>query len=1040
MNKRKICACMLLVVLFVTAFGSHWFPANKVEAAQTTVILHYQRSDASYDGWNVWMWPEGGSGKEVKFKAEDDFGKIAVYQTSEDLSKVGFIIRLNEWEDKDCGEDRMIELKDGFAEIWVKSGEEEFSYEPLDGATPYDLEAAKEEQDQNQNSGDTQLTIHYHRYDQNYDGWNLWLWPQGGDGAAYEFTSVDEFGAVGTFSVPGVTAEDSVGFIVKLNEWDAKDFDGDRFVDLSETNEIYLVQGEEKIYFSREEVDLTPKIMSASLDSATEISFQITAPLDFALAETLAMFTLKDEAGNSYEIKDFDVQEQPVRNKAVIIMSEKLALDKTYTLEIQGYGDKLVDMGNVFSSKEFEETYYYDGNDLGANYTKDSTVFKVWAPTASKVCLNLFKDGLEGEAYDVKQMNQEEKGVWSVTVDGDLNGVYYTYSVTVSEKTKETVDLYARTTGANGQRGMVIDLKSTDPEGWDKDVKPEFVNPTDASVWEVHVRDFSIDESSGMVNKGKYLAFTENGTKNSAGLSTGVDYLKELGITHVQLLPVYDYSPNSVDETKLSEAQFNWGYDPYNYNVPEGSYSTDPYHGEVRVKEFKQMIQSLHENDIRVVMDVVYNHTAESDNSYFNRTVPNYFYRYTETGAYSNGSGCGNEVASERAMVSKYIVDSVTYWASEYHIDGFRFDLMGILDIETMMAVKEALNEIDPTIIVYGEGWTGGTCATADVFRALKKNAITYEGVGAFSDDIRDGIKGSVFDDADQGFVSGKVGQEERIKSGVIGATNYSGVDYDKVGTDVNAYWAAAPTQTINYVSCHDNLSLWDKLALSNPEDTKEDRVKMNLLSAAIIYTAQGVPFMQAGEEILRSKPNADGTGFDENSYKSSDATNSIKWDEYTDNQEVFNYYKGLIEFRKAHASLRMTTTAEIEENLTFIEDVPENVVAYTIENKPNGECADAICVIYNANREAATVTIPEGEWQVCIKGNQAGTEVLETVKGGEISVEPISALVLVKGEVKPEESKKSFPWKKVAGVAAGVVVLAGASYVILKGKKKKRK
>ena len=1039
MNKRKICAGFLLVVLFLTAFGNRWFPANRVEAAQTTVILHYQRGGEDYDGWNVWMWPEGGSGKEVKFKAEDDFGKIAVYQTSEDLSKVGFIIRLNEWEDKDCGEDRFIELKDGFAEIWVKSGEKEFSYEPQDGATPYDLEAAKEEQAQNQNTGDTQLTIHYHRYDQNYDGWNLWLWPQGGDGAAYEFTSVDEFGAVGTFSVPGVTTEDSVGFIVKLNEWDAKDFDGDRYVDLSETNEIYLVQGEEKVYLSREEVDLTPKIMSVSLDSANEISFQITAPLDLSLPETKAMFTLKDESGNTYEIKEFEAQEEQVVNKAVIIMNENLALDRTYTLEIQGYGDKLVEMGNVFSSKEFEETYYYDGNDLGANYTKDSTVFKVWAPTASNVCLNLFKDGLEGEAYEVKQMNQEDKGVWAITVDGDLNGVYYTYSVTVSEKTKETVDLYARTTGANGQRGMVIDLDSTDPEGWDKDKKPEFVNPTDASVWEIHVRDFSIDESSGMVNKGKYLAFTETGTKNSSGLSTGVDYLKELGITHVQLLPVYDYSPNSVDETKLDEAQFNWGYDPYNYNVPEGSYSTDPYHGEVRVNEFKQMIQSLHANDIRVVMDVVYNHTAETDNSYFNRTVPNYFYRYTETGAYSNGSGCGNEVASERAMVSKYIVDSVTYWASEYHIDGFRFDLMGILDIETMMAVKKALNEIDPSIIIYGEGWTGGTCATADVFRALKKNAVTYEGVGAFSDDIRDGIKGSVFDDADQGFVSGKAGQEERIKSGVIAATNYSGVDYDEVGTDVNAYWAAAPTQTINYVSCHDNLALWDKLALSNPEDTVEDRVKMNLLSAAIVYTAQGVPFMQAGEEILRSKPKADGTGFDENSYKSSDATNSIKWDEYTENQEVFNYYKGLIEFRKVHAGLRMTTTAEIEANLTFIEDVPENVVAYTIENKPNGECADAICVIYNANREAATVTIPEGEWQVCIKGNKAGTEVIETVKGGEISVEPISALVLVQGEVKPD-AKKSFPWKAVAGVAAGVVVLAGASCAILKGKKKKRK
>lgn len=437
-----------------------------------------------------------------------------------------------------------------------------------------------------------------------------------------------------------------------------------------------------------------------------------------------------------------------------------------------------------------------------------------------------------------------EKGVWSCEKQGDLNGVYYTYSIKIGNKTNEAVDLYARTTGVNGDRGMVVDLSATNPEGFEEDVRPAFENPTDAVIYEIHVRDLSSDASSGISNTGKFLGFTETGTTNPDGLATGIDHIKDLGVTHVQILPSYDYA--TVDETKLDTPQFNWGYDPKNYNVPEGSYSTDPYHGEVRINEMKQMIQAFHENGIRVNMDVVYNHTFNIENSWYQKTVPDYFYRKVGEN-YSNASGCGNETASDRAMVRKYIVDSVVYWAKEYHIDGFRFDLMAVHDIETMNAVRAALDEIDPSIMVYGEGWTGGDCAIPSSQQALKANMAKIDRVGAFSDDIRDGIKGSVFDAQDKGFISGKDGMEESVKFGIVGATPHPQVMTFKNDKGSKS-WAAQPGQSINYVSCHDNLTFWDKLAISNADDSEETRIQMNKLGSAIILTSQGVPFFKQGK------------------------------------------------------------------------------------------------------------------------------------------------------------------------------------------------
>lgn len=649
-----------------------------------------------------------------------------------------------------------------------------------------------------------------------------------------------------------------------------------------------------------------------------------------------------------------------------------------------------------FSTKEFENTYSYHGNDLGALWTKERTSFRVWAPTADEVILNLYQSGDQDDLIEELTMKVDGKGTWTAVVDRDLNGIYYTYTVTVGGKRKEAVDPYAKAVGVNGDRGMVVDLSSTDPDGFASEKKPDFIYPTDAIIYEIHVRDFSVDISSGMEHKGKYLAFCETGTTNFYGDKTGLDHLKELGVTHIHLLPIFDYA--TIDESRLEQEQFNWGYDPKNYNAPEGSYSTDPYHGDVRIRELKQMIYTLHQNGIRVIMDVVYNHTYSLEKSNFQAMVPGYYYRMTPEGKYSDASACGNETASERTMMRKYIVDSVVYWAKEYHMDGFRFDLMGVHDMRTMEEIRSALNQLDPSIMVYGEGWTGGDSPLPFSERATKANIRNMDSrIAAFSDDIRDGIKGSVFSSKEQGFISGREGMEDTIKFGVSAAVYHNQISYNKLNYSKEA-WAKEPSQTIQYVSAHDNLTLWDKLTLSNPMDTVEDRTKMNLLSAAILMTAQGVPFFQAGEEFLRSKPlNKEETEFEENSYRSPDFVNSIKWDRKTFHREVFDYYKGLLAFRKAHKALRLDRAEEIRERLRFLEIEQPNVIAYTIAETTDSDrnSKDLICIILNANREKCMIKLPFGEWMVYAKGKVAGCEVLETFSGDSLTVEPISAIIL---------------------------------------------
>ena len=646
---------------------------------------------------------------------------------------------------------------------------------------------------------------------------------------------------------------------------------------------------------------------------------------------------------------------------------------------------------DLYSSAEFEAKYTYEGNDLGATWSKESTTFRVWAPTASYVALNLYEFGNPG-TDDLKKhvkMSKDENGTWVATVKGDLNGMYYTYQVNVDGMKNEVCDPYARAVGVNGHRAMVIDLDSTNPEGWDEDVDPNYGdNITDAVIYELHVRDLSSDASSGIQNAGKYLGLTEKGTTNAAGYPTGLDHLIKLGITHLHLLPSYDYA--SVDETTLETNDFNWGYDPVNYNVPEGSYATDPYNGEVRVSEFKQMVKTLHDNGISVIMDVVYNHVYNAEEFCFNNIVPGYFSRITEDGVYSNGSACGNDTASERSMVKKYIVDSVTYWADEYHIDGFRFDLAGLLDTETINACIEAVHETHPNVIFYGEGWNMTTDVTKEGYTmATQANSTETPEFAYFSDFVRDSLRGSNSNASQTGFVAGGGGYASAIRDTFMGKST----------------WCKSPSQTVNYASCHDGYTLYDRLTLSTRDKTEEERIKMNNLAAAVVMTSQGVPFFQAGEEMLRSKPTED--GFDHNSYDSSDAVNSIKWDNLSNEAyaKVVDYYTGLIAFRKAHPALRMTTAEEVEAHITQLADLEMNVVGSHISAGANGE-DNEIIAIFNPRDAETVVNLPAGQWIVYINGEKAGTEALDTVKD-TVTVAATSACVMVKDPNAPEEPEE---------------------------------
>lgn len=1001
---KKIKHWSALIVAVILMFTMMQIPLLTASAAGDETVyvkIRYNRPDGDYSDWNLWVWETDKDGKQVDFMGKDDDGVFAVVESTKEAGEVNFIVRKGDWAEKATG-DEAVSLSDGDKEVVVTQG---------DAST-----TVSEPKAINRDFDNVKLNVHYYRFGQDYDEWDVWSWIDDGKGVA--FTDEDDYGKIAIASFDNVKGAESIGVIIRKPDWSAKDCDIDRFVNLAYANNdgeinAYFLQGDEKIYYYPDEPIKQPAISSFKIDSLNDFSFKVNAKL----VDNTKVVLKEDNKVIDESKYELTINDNKLGGK--IKVDSKIDINKTYTLEIKGYTSAMSSFGKIYETEDFAKLYTYDG-DLGALYSKDSTKFVLWAPTASKVQVAFY--GTDGKDYTCAakktvDMVQGENGTWSLEQSGDLNGTYYNYLVTINGKTNEVTDPYAKAVGVNGNRGMVVDLDSTDPEGWDEDTKPELKDATDSVIYEIHIRDFSISEDSGVSveYRGKYNGFWEEGTKvPGTDIKTGIDHLKELGVTTVHLLPTFDQ--RSIDETKLDKAQFNWGYDPQNYNAVEGSYSSDPYTAEVRITEFKEMVQALHKAGIRVVMDVVYNHTGATADSLFNLAVPDYYYRQDVEGNFSNGSGCGNELASERSMVRKMIVESVVYWAEEYHIDGFRFDLMGLHDITTMKEIRTELDKIDKTIIMYGEGWTGGTSSLSSSEAALKANVPLFGEmqIAAFSDDIRDGIKGHVFTNTEPAFVNGGDDFEDTIKFGIVGSTEHEGIDYSNIGRDHTQVdpWANEPYQTINYASAHDNLTLWDRLQTTNPDATDEELQAMNKMSAAIVYTSQGIPFMQAGEEFARTKVKEDGT-FDENSYSSPDSVNQLDWSRKDEYSDLFNYYKGLIELRKSHKAFRMNSTEDIQNNLTFLTEgtdfTGKNVVAYTLKGTSVGDSWENIAVVFNANKEDVEVTLPTSDWTVVVDGAKAGVEELAKITGNKVTVPAGTSYVLVDTK-SYEESKVVVP------------------------------
>ena len=618
-------------------------------------------------------------------------------------------------------------------------------------------------------------------------------------------------------------------------------------------------------------------------------------------------------------------------------------------------------------------------------YNKESTNFNLWSPEAQEVRLQLYEKGDGGTPLETHSLEAGQNGLWHMALEGDLHGIYYTYQIMIDGNwLGEYPGIYAQAVGVNGKRAMIIDLNMTNPIGWAADKGPEIKHTNEAIIYELHIRDMTIHPQSGSSMPGKYLGLVEEGTLGPKGVATGIDHLSEMGITHVHLLPTYDHY--SIDETKLDSAQFNWGYDPNNYNVPEGSFSTDPYRAEVRIKEFKEMVKAFHDRGIGVVLDVVYNHTGGAyKNSNFNLEAPGYYYRHWEDGKPSDASACGNETASDKEMMRKFILESVSYWAKEYHLDGFRFDLMGIHDITTMNEVAKTLKKVNPNIFVYGEGWTAGDSPLAASQQALKKNITKMPQITAFSDDIRDGLKGSVFEDESTGFVSGAVDSEESVKMGIVGCIEHPQIDYQSVNYS-DAAWADEPWQSISYVSCHDNHTLYDKLKVSRKDADEKDIIQMDKLANAVVMTSQGTAFMHAGAEMLRTKNGH------HNSYNLPDSINQIDWNWKLSNARVVDYYKNLIILRKQHPAFRMTSSEELKSKLEF-KKTDNGLISFQIKDFANGDIWNNIYVVYNAKPQAVSYDL-QGEWEVAVLGDDFFFDKKKIIKGSVV-VPAISMMVV---------------------------------------------
>lgn len=800
------------------------------------------------------------------------------------------------------------------------------------------------------------IRFHYSRDDVNYSNWSLWCWDETNDsvGNKFEFTHYDEYGVWGDVCLKDLNKNNqtcnTVGFLVAVDPggtWADRDIKTDRFVSVEEKTpggiqHVYILSGFEQIYESRDNTKMDT-IKNAYVTDIDEISvnFGLRKDSTFTFNKNNFKVYLNDRKVTNYSALEYDNE----KNSVVLKFRKPIDITKeirvTYKFSKSNVGEFKAGITSVYDSEGFASLYTYSGNDLGVSFDNEtnttSTTFKVWAPTSSKMKLNIYSDGdplKEKEPVNVYEMKLGNQGVWSHTIKEDLHGKYYTYTVTNSLGTNEVVDPYAKSCGINGLRGMVVNFSKLNKEipSWKDDVRPAYgENGTDASIYEIHVRDMTIDPDSGVSKekRGTFAGLAEKGTsytsENGVKVSTGLEHLKELGITHVQILPLYDY--NSVEERnvstdmsmEVSNSNYNWGYDPLNYNCLEGSYSTNPYDGFVRIKEFKEMVMAMHSYGINVIMDVVYNHTARSFDSNFHYLVPYYYHRTNSSGELYNGSGCGNEVASDRSMVNKFIVDSTKFWVDEYHLSGYRFDLMGLVDNQTMIDVYNECHSIYDKVMIYGEPWTGGdsklkTTSSEDnlknqqtIQKSLGKPYFAGAGVyvGAFNDVIRNGIRGD--NSPGRGWINGSPGLDSSIYSGS------KGLFYD----NHDIYRSVEPQQVINYVACHDNYTLNDQLIINVGENTDFDL--MYKQAETIIFTCQGVPFLQEGEDFKRTKVNKrdDGLVYDHNSYNSCDLTNHMDWSLKAENIEMFNYFKSLIEFRKNTPEFTLPTREEVNKSYT---------------------------------------------------------------------------------------------------------------------------
>lgn len=812
-------------------------------------------------------------------------------------------------------------------------------------------------------AANNKLYLHYYRFDGNYSNWNVWIWqskPTGLDGSAYQF---EEDNTPINFNFGGVVViidldehfpnSTELGVIIRKGEWQEKDIDNDRFIDVSSKGELhyYFVEGE-------------PLIGTSILDPNGPSRFHKFKTLEFidnnvikfvgtesVILESIKLF--KNNLDITNNISDITFEND--NKSGFITLDINLNYEDYYQIEAKFLNQAElttteVSFSGMYDTASFNDAFYTD-EELGAIYSTNETTFKLWAPLASSVVLNLYGTGtpkaLGGSDDKVSyDLVKKAKGVYEIKLVGNYHNYYYTYDVTNQNHTGyNIVDPYAKGVGINGLRGLIVDFNETNPEGWDNFNKPNnIINKTDAIIYELHVRDLTTHNTwnGNNENRGLFLGLIEENTKYN-GLTTGFDHIKELGITHLQLLPIFDYG-NAIDETRQNDNtynSFNWGYMPLNFNALEGNYSKDPYDGLTRINEFKQVVMAYGKENIRINMDVVYNHTGQSADSNFNLIVPGYYHRLTSSGAYSNGSGTGNETASERKMVSKFIIDSVLFWTTEYKLGGFRFDLMALHDINTMNTLAEKLIEIDPDILIYGEPWMGGDSTLAKELQAGKENLKNLNNIGAFNDDTRDGIKGSVFSSWMKGYIQGDFAQKNKLKYGIVG-----GIDHlDNKGYNV---WHTSPTKILNYVTAHDNNTLYDKLYLSLLEDNNLNLINdLSIQAHSIILTAQGIPFIHAGDEFLRSKEISEGV-FDSNSYQSSDEINQIRWDLKEKNNEHYEMFKKLIDIRKENSVFRKFNNADINENVRFILNDTTGVIGYVLYD--NNETYIAIINATNKN------------------------------------------------------------------------------------------